>query len=200
MKNQNIPFFELDGKRYEIKRNRYLQAEFDKITNQNSSLTEEEEKSFVLLQDKYANLERIAKRAKELEDKYYETFDEEAGKLYERAKAEYNKTLNSVVEFETMQKGIAQKVQNVGLSNAEQIVIRALQIDTDGKEIRTVKEANDIWCDYVDQVGKQTASNWLLYFVSYITGKDEDDDPFVAQAKAKAEQRANMKKGLKIVK
>lgn len=200
MKNQNIPFFELDGKKYEIKRNRYLQAEYDRIVSESSGLTEEEEKSFALLQDKYAGLERLAKRTKELEDKYYQTFEEKDGELYNRAKAEYDKVLKSVIEFEAMQKGIAQKVQNVGLSNAEMVLIRALQIDTSGQEIRSEVEANNIWCSYVDQVGKQTASNWLLYFISYITGKDEDDDPFVAQAKAKAEQRANMKKGLKIVK
>ena len=41
-KNNTIPFFEVNGNRYEIKRNRYLQAEFDEM-KRGMELSEDEQ-------------------------------------------------------------------------------------------------------------------------------------------------------------
>ena len=197
----NVASFFVEGKEFIIVRNRYLQAEFDSITKQGKTLTEEEETSYALLQDKYLRLEKIAVRVTELEDKYYETFDDADCEIYEKAKAQYDKVYKETVAFELAQNGIAKKVQKVAIDNAEKIVIRALQLDNKGNEIRSKEEAENIWCTYVDEVGKNVATEWLLYFIQYLTGSDNvEDSPFVAQAKAKAEQKANMKQGLKRIK
>lgn len=197
----NVARFEVNGNTYEIIRTRYLQAEFNRISEENKELSPEDEKGYALLQDKYARLEKLSNRVKELEDKYYESFDDADGELYEKAKAQYDKVYQETIDFELNLNGIAKRVQKIAIDNAEKILIRALQIDKEGKEIRTYKEAEDIWCSYVDEVGKNTAVEWLLYFVNYVTGNDSvEDDPFVAQAKAKAEQKANMRQGLKKIK
>ena len=55
------PYFEVDGKTYEIERTRYLECEYEKITSQ-SSLTADEEKAsanYLKLQSEY---EEIAKK------------------------------------------------------------------------------------------------------------------------------------------
>lgn len=197
----NVASFFVEGKEFIIVRNRYLQAEFDSITKQGNTLTEEEETSYALLQDKYLRLEKLAERVNELEDKYYETFDDADCEIYEKAKAQYDKVYKETVAFELAQNGIAKKVQKVAIDNAEKVVIRALQLDNKGNEIRSKEEAENIWCTYVDEVGKNVATEWLLYFIQYLTGNDNvEDSPFVAQAKAKAEQKANMKQGLKRIK
>ena len=198
---KNIARFEINGKEYIIKRNRYLKAKYDEMIDESNSLTNDEQKSYALLEEKYGRLDKLARRVKELEDAYYESFDEEAGALYEKAKEHYDKLLNETIDFELQQNGIANKVKKSTLDNAEKLLICALQIDENGKEIRTKEEAQNIWCDYVDEVGQNSAIEWLLCFVNYITGNDKvEDDPFVSQAKAKAEQKANMKKGLNKVK
>ena len=200
--NTNVATFKTNGKTYQIKRNRYLQAELEEIkANNDNALSAQEEKNYTILQDKYATLERLAVKVKELEDKYYETFDEEAGAIYKRAKAHYDEMFEETAQFEVEQNGIAQKMQKVAIDNAEKVVIVALQKDEKGNTIRSEQEATDIWCSYVDEVGQQSAIEWLIYFTNYLVGNDKvDDDPFVAQAKAKAEQRANMRKGLKMAK
>lgn len=194
---KNVARFAVDGKTYEIERNRYLQAELNKITEENEDLSAEEEKSYALLQDRYARLEKLAKKVAELEDAYYENFEEDIRVVYERAKAQYEKMYEETVDFEVSQNGVAKKVQKVAIDNAEKVVVKALQIDNKGNKIREEQEALDIWCAYVDEVGRNSAVEWLLYFVNYLSGNDKvEDDPFVSQAKAKAEQRANMKKGV----
>lgn len=201
MKN-NIPFFELNGKTYTFKRNRYLLAELDLIKEENK-LTPEEEQSYVLLQDNYNRLGKLQERVKELEDRYYETFDEKDGEIYEKAKATYEKLLMEVSQRELDTNGLSKKIEKQAIDNMEKLIIIALQKDENGKDIRTPKEAEKIWCDYVDEIGTNNASEWLIYTFNYITGNDEanDENPFISQAKARAEQRAkNRKEGFKRIK
>ena len=201
--SRNVATFTTNGKKYEIKRNRYLQAELEEIksNNEESTLSAQEQKNYAILQDKYSTLEKLAKKVKELEDKFYEKFDEKAGELYDRAKSYYDKVFAETAQFEVEQNGISQKVQKEAIDSAERLVIVALQKDEKGATIRSEEEATNIWCSYVDEAGQQTAIEWLMYFVNYVVGNDSvESDPFVAQAKAKAEQRANMRKGLKMEK
>ncbi len=201
MKN-NIPFFELNGKTYTFKRNRYILAELDLIKEENK-LSPEEEQSYVLLQDKYNRLAKLQERVKELEDKYYETFDKKDGELYEKAKTVYEKLLMEVSQSELDNNGLSKKIEKQAIDNMEKLIIVALQKDENGKDIRTHSEAEKIWCDYVDEIGTNNASEWLIYAFNYITGNDDENDenPFIAQAKAKAEQRAkNRQEGFKRIK
>lgn len=195
----NIPFFEVNGQKYEFKRNRFLLSELDKMKD-SRALTNEDEHNFAKLQDMYARLERLAKRVKELEEKLYETFDKADEEIYKRAKAHYDEMFDEVSAFEFEANGVIAKAQKASLDRAEQLVLIALQRGEKGEIVRTYAEAEDVWCSFVDDVGKNVASEWLLYMVNYFAGNDADEEnPFVAQAKAKAEQRANMKKGIKKV-
>ena len=117
MLNINVAQFKVNGKEYTIKRNRYLKAKFDEMVDKNSTMSNEEQKSYALLEEKYARLEKLALRVKELEDAYYEDFDDEAGALYEKAKAQYEKLLNETVDFELQQNGIAGKIKKATIKN-----------------------------------------------------------------------------------
>lgn len=189
--------FTSNGNTYEIKRTNYLIREFDRIKHENHKLTTEDEQALALIQDKYARIGRLGERVSELEKKFYETFSKEDEEIYERAKTHYEKEYADVVKFEAEQNGVTIKANNQSLDNAKILVILALQVDNKGKNIRTEKEAVEIWETYEEEVGLENSNEWLTWFINFISGGDNiEENPFVTQAKAKAEQKANMRKGI----
>lgn len=192
MSKNNIPYFEVNGKSYEIKRNRYLQAEFDEMRS-GLEMTDEEQVAYAKEQDFDARLEKLRVRKDELYEKYLETFDEADEDKYNKALAAYNRLIDEAGSMES----ISGKQRKQMLDMGEKLIIKALQINAKGETIRTDDEANNIWASFVEENGKLTAIQFVMYTINYIVGGDEDiENPFIAQAKAKAEQRANMKKGI----
>lgn len=192
MSKRNIPFFEVDGKTYEIKRNRYLQAEFDEM-QKSIELTEEEQLAYAKEQEFEARAEKLRDRRDELYAKYLETFDEADEEMYNKANNAFQKMLDEAGHIESVSGKIKRQMIDVG----EQLIIKGLQINDKGDNIRTEDEAKSIWESFVEKNGQIIAIQFVGYFTNYIMGGDEDiENPFIAQAKAKAEQRANMKKGI----
>lgn len=192
MSKTNIPYFEVNGKSYEIKRNRYLQAEFDEMRS-GLEMTDEEQVAYAKEQDFDARLEKLRVRKDELYEKYLETFDEADEDKYNKALAAYNRLIDEAGSMES----ISGKQRKQMLDMGEKLIIKALQINAKGETIRTDDEANNIWASFVEENGKLIAIQFVMYTINYIVGGDEDiENPFIAQAKAKAEQRANMKKGI----
>ncbi len=186
----NIPYFEVNGKRYEIKRTRYLMAELDALRGE-IEFTEEEEVRYTKEQQMSETLAKLAERKEELYEKFLETFDEKDEEMYNRARSAYDRMLD---EFGSMGNVSGEKNKKM-LDMAEKLIIRSLQLNEKGEEIRSAEEANDIWCSYVDEVGKVSAIQFVAYTSNYIVGNDEgDENPFVTQAKAKAEQRAQKRR------
>lgn len=185
-----IPFFEVNGKRYEIKRNRYLMAEFDSLSKE-IDFTDEEEIRYAKEQQMKASLEKLAERKEELYQKFLETFDEKDEEMYNRARDAYNKMLD---EYGRMGNVSGEKNKKM-LDMAERLIIRSLRLNEKGEQIRSDDEANEIWCAYVDEIGKVNAIQFVAATASYIMGDDDgDENPFVAQAKAKAEQQAQKRR------
>ena len=192
MIKKNIPFFEVNGKTYEIKRTRYLQAEFDEMKN-GIEMTDEEQVAYAKEQDFDARLEKLRDRKDELYEKYLETFDEADEEKYNKALAAYNRLIDEAGQMESVSGKQRKKMLDLG----EALIIKALQIDKDGKTIRTEDEAKSIWECFVEENGEVTAVQFVVFTINYIMGGDEDiENPFITQAKAKAEQRANMRKGI----
>ena len=196
-----IPTIYVDGNSYEIKRNRYILCEIDKF-RQKSVLTEDEQKSITILQDKYARLEKLARRLKELEDCYYTDFDDEIGAKYEKAKALYNELYADVADYEVKAQPALAKSQKAALDRMEQLVIFALTINsTNGETIRTRTEAEDIWCHFVDEIGRENAAEWLTYAFAYLSGQDEENtDAFFVAAREKSKQAMNLRRGIETAK
>lgn len=190
---KNIPFFEVDGKRYEIKRTRYLLAEFEKRKDE-LSLSDEEQIEYQKEIDKRKSLEKLSARKDELYDIYLETFDENDKNKYDRACMAYDELVKEIAKMGNVSGTYHQKIVDI----SEQLIIASLQWDINGKTIRTLDEANEIWSSYVDEVGEQQAIEFVSYAATYIiSGDDETENPFVVRARAKAEQQLQMKQGLK---
>lgn len=190
--NRNIPFFELNGTRYEIKRNRYLQAEFDKMKGE-KQFDDNEELEYVREQELQDKLEKLSKRKNELYDAYLETFSSEDEEKYNKACVAYDKLLEQL----SNSKGVTAKKRNEMIDMGEALIIKSLQINDEGEAIRTEEEAKEIWNDLVAENGAMFRIEFIVFTINYIMGNDEDfENPFIAQAKAKAEQKANMRKGI----
>ena len=195
MKN-NIPYFEVEGTRYEIKRNRYLQAEFDSLKEE-TQMTEEEQVAYAKESDFQERLEKLSQRKDELYAKYLETFDEKDEELYNKACKAYN----TLLENEGKGESLIGKQRKILIEIGEKIIVASLQINDKGETIRTEKEALEIWNNFANEIGEYSKLQFIVFTLNYIIGADEEiENPFIAQAKAKAEQKANMKKGLKMVK
>lgn len=190
---QNIPYFEINGTRYTIKRNRYLQAEFDEM-KKSRKFNDDEELEYVREQELTEQLEKLSKRKDELYDKYLDTFDDEDEAKYNKARMAYDILLVKLSET----KGVTAQKRRELVEIGEALIIKALQIDENGNTIRTQAEAKDIWDSFREEFGEVTKVEFIVFTINYIIGNDDDDtvNPFIAQAKAKAEQKANMKKGI----
>lgn len=192
MNKQNIPFFEVGGKRYEIKRTRYLQAELDDM-KRSFELSDEEQIAYAKEQELESRIEKLQARKNELYDKYLETFDEKDEALYNKACVAYSALIDELGATA----GVSAKQRKNVIDIGEKLIIKSLQIDNKGQIIRSEDEANEIWASFVEDVGQATTIQFVMFTINYILGGDEDEEnPFVAQAQAKAEQRANMKKGI----
>lgn len=196
MSKQNIPFFEIDGNRYEIKRTRYLQAEFDAMKS-DLDMTDEEQIAFAKEQELDERLEKLVARKNELYDKYLETFSEEDEALYKKACAAYDAVVDSYGSMESINAKQRKKMVDMG----EKLIIKSLQIDNKGNTIRTQEDADELWSRFVEEVGQANTIAFVLFALNYIIGNDDEiENPFLTQAKAraeqKAEQKANMRKGI----
>jgi hypothetical protein len=192
MNKNNIPYFEANGIGYAIKRNRYLQAELDEM-KKSVEMSNEEQIAYAKEQDFDARLEKLRNRKLELYDKFLTTFDEEDEKLYLKACNAYDMLIEQATHMESISLKQRQRMIDMG----EKLIIKSLQIDKDGKTIRTPEEAKTIWEEFVGECGQVTAIEFIVFTTNYIVGNDEEtENPFITQAKAKAEQRANMKKGI----
>ncbi|MCM1437790.1 MAG: hypothetical protein NC131_01070 [Roseburia sp.] len=191
------PYFEVNGERYEIRRSRYLMCELEKI-RESSNVADNDQHNVVKLQEMYRDLQKLKLRTDELFDDFMEKLTDEAEQRYERIKAKYEKLRDEVMEFELNANDVLHRLNKTVIDNAERLVIIALQRDSNGKEIRTHEQAENIWCAYVDEVGQKVAQEWLNALIEHITGEDEreDENSFLAQAKARAEQAQNRRAGL----
>lgn len=178
-----IPFFEIDGKRYEIKRTRYLLAEYDKLGEQ-TNLSNEDKANAVKTQNIISDIRRYAEKEQELWDKFCETADDEDERKYLKFKELREQATRQYAEFNDS----AIKLQKAGLDILEKIVIKGIAEQYNMSE----EQANEIWCSYVDEVGKNRAAEWLGYMSENLFGNndEEEDNSFLSQMRKRAEQKA----------
>lgn len=191
----NVPFFEVNGQRFEIKRTRYIQAEFDKLKRE-ISMSEEEEKQYAKEQEIIARMEKLSTRKEDLYDIYLETFAEEDLDKFKKAEQAYELLSEQLSKMPN----ITGKQRKKFIDMVEGVIIRSLQLDDKGEEIRGYETAKEIWENFVVENGEVVAIEFISYTANYILGIDggEEENPFLTQAKARAEQRAQKRReGLK---
>ena len=188
-----IPFFELNGRKYEIRRTHSLMADFDDM-KQSIEMTDEEMVAYTKEMDAQDRLDRLTERKNELYDKYLDTFDDTDKELYDKACAAHAELLNEIANSTNVTGNQRQRFVDVG----EKLIISAIQYNEDGKKILSYEEAKTIWESFVLEYGKVKSVEFIIYTTNYLIGGDDDiDNPFISQAQAKAEQKANLRRGIR---
>ena len=195
--NKIIPFFELNGQRYEIKPTRWLIAEYDKLGDE-SQLSNEDKANAIKAQSLIGDIQRYAEKVKELEEKYFETFDDEDERKYLKIKALYESKLDELTKLE-VESGSTSKLQKAGIDLLEKIAIKGLAEQYFNFD---ENKAQMIWEQYADKIGNNATIEWLTGMSECLFREDEEveENSFLSQMRAKAEQRAINRKNIKRVK
>ena len=195
---RTIPSFAVDGKTYEIKRTRYLESEYEKISEQNA-FTDEQQALLAKGTKLRMEYEELAEQFRPIKEKHFANMrDKELTAEYKAFKEELDELYEELTSFEIENKSVSiSALQKVAVNKAEKLLILALceQYDLDEKT------ASEVWCKYVDTIGISTAGEWVMFMLDALFNEEETTDPFLKQARAKAELKAEQRKGLlKVVK
>lgn len=190
------PFFEVNGNRFEIKRTRYIIAEYDKVTRE-SNLNPEDTQNVQKVQRLANDAKKFAERLEILEERYFETFDDEDERRYIKCKEMYDKIVDELSMLEATTKCTKIAIET-SARILENIVILALaeQYFNFNKELAT-----QTWESYVESLPSQNqAIEWLNLMADslFYEEPEENGNDFFSQKRKEAEQRAeNRKKALK---
>lgn len=192
MKNL-VPFFEVNGYRYEIKRTRYLLAEYQAL-QEHANLSVENRQNGAKVERLLSDLRKYAGKVKELWEKFEETFDDEDERRYLKAKALYDKAHEDLNNFEAETESV-EMLHKAGLKILEQVAIKGL---AEQYFSMNHEPAEKLWCEFVDNVGTHTATEWLSAMADCLFREEEPENDFLSQMRKVAEEKAtNRKIGLK---
>ena len=194
-----IPFFDVNGKKYEIKRTRYLLAEYQKLGEENNDLSNEDKANAIKAQNLISNIQRYAEIMKQCEDTFFETFDEKDERKYVKAKEIYERELETLTKLE-VESGSTTKLQKSGIDILEKVAIKGIAeqyFDFDESK------AKEIWEQFVDRIGNNATIEWLSAMSECLFSEDNEveENSFLSQMRKRAEEKAiNRKNGMKRVK
>lgn len=183
--NTITPFFEVDGKRYEIMRTRYLLAEYDKM-RENSNLSNEDKENAIKVQTLTADIHRYALKTQELWEAYEQTFNDEDERKYLKVKALYENAMSQLTKLE-VESGCTARVKKAGINILEKLAILGLaEQHFEGN----YEKAETIWIKFVESLGKDNVPEWLSAMSECLFTDEGDgtENPFLAQMRAKREK------------
>lgn len=188
------PFFEVEGKKYEIKRTRAIECEYEKIRRQNQPDDEQ-----LSLSNDYAKLmleyEEILEKYKLAKEEYFDdVLNKEKKDKYNAFKELADEKYNEMKEFELNNKNFSfDKLQDIAYNNGVELLMFGLEEQCNVSN----EEARNIWEKFVDNLGIYTAKDWINAMVQTLFEReDEEENPFLKIAKAKAQQRMEQRRGL----
>lgn len=186
-----IPFFEVDGKRYEINRTRYLIAEYDKLGEQ-SSLSNTDKENGIKAQSLIGDIQKYGEKAEQFWKKLEENPSKENRDAYYMFKEMYDNALNQLAKLET-ETGSTQRLQKEAIDMLEKIAIKGLAEQYFNFD---ENKALAIWEKHAETIGNNATVEWLTAMSDCLFKEDEEieDNSFLSQMRKMAEERANSRK------
>lgn len=180
------PYFEVNGNHYEIKRTRFILAEYDKM-REKAELSADDQQNILKIQNMMADVNKYAKKVSELEEKYFETFDDEDERRYLKAKSLYEDTFNKLAALEA-ESGSTQRVQKASIDLLEKIAIKAI-----AEQYFDMNEslATEVWESFVDEMGNDNIVEWLTAMADclFIEREETEENSFLKEVRRKNEQK-----------
>ena len=188
-----IHSFVVDGKTYEIRRTRYLECQYEQISQENN-FTDEQQALLAQGTKLRMEYEELAEQFSPIKEQHFANMrDKELTAEYKAFKEELDELYKALTDFEINHKEVSMSaLQKVAVDKAERLLILALCEQHNLDE----ENAKAVWCKYVDEIGVATASEWVMFMLDALFNEEETNDPFLKQARAKAELKAEQRKGL----
>ncbi len=188
--NNILPSLEVNGVTYEIRQSRYLLAEYNQM-GENTSLTEEDKVASVEIQSLMKDVKKYGEKLKELEEKYFETFDEEDERKYFKVKELYDNASKKLSIAEISNNSF-EKLQRESINYLEKLAIKGIaeqHFDMD------MAKATELWQSFVDDKGKGYVTEWLLSMSDCLFNDEEkrENDPFLSKVRAKSNNQKFLK-------
>lgn len=193
------PYFEVEGKKYEIERNRAIECQFEKIREQNK--LDDDKLSLVTDYKKLVNeYQEILEKYEDVKNDYFDNvLDKDKKEKYKAFKELSDEKFNELKEFELKNKNLSlDELRNLTYKNGVELLVYALS----EKYKISQDEAKNIWEKFVEHFGIETAKEWIELMIQTLFEKDdeEEENPFLKQAKAKAKLKMEQRKGLSKIK
>lgn len=192
MNNRINPYFEVDGQKYELKATRYLIAEYQKIGKE-VEVSNEDKQNAIIIQNFMSDIKKYLLKTKELEDKYFDTFDDEDERRYLKAKALYENKLNELAKFEA-ETGSTTRLQEQGVMVLEKTAIIGL---AEQYFNFNQNQAKIVWDKFVETIGKEDKEEWLSYMSECLFKTNEEEvqeNSFLSRMREKKLKQNNYKK------
>ena len=190
------PYFELNGNRYELKRTRWLLAEYTKI-NEENPLSEEDRANAVKASNLVADVKKFAEKAEECWDKLCEEPTEENQRVYLMFKAMSDKAIADYNAF-IVNKDTLNTALKHNIDILEKMAIKAL-----AEQYYNMNEnlARETWEAFVESCETHAEVNeWLYAMSECLFGEDDDKDDkgFLSQKrKMDAEREQNRQSAIR---
>lgn len=190
------PYFEVEGKKYEIMRTRALECEYEKVREENK-ISEEDESLF-------SDYMKMINDTTEIEEKYEVAknayFDDILNKdkkaKYLAFKELYDEHHKEIRQFAIEQKEMLSNTQDRAYENGVKVLIFGLCEQCKVEQ----EKAREVWGKFVEHFGESVARDWISAMTSALFGEEDEENPFIKAQQAKMEQRYNQRKGLSRVK
>lgn len=188
-----IPFFTVNGQTYEIKRTRYLIAEYDKLGEQ-TNLSNEDKENAIKAQSLIADVQKYGTKAEEFWKKLEENPSKETRDNYYMFKEMYDNALNELAKLET-ETGSTNRLQKEAVDILEKIAIKGLAEQYFNFD---ESKAQAIWEKHAENLGNNATVEWLMAMSECILKEEEEveDNSFLSQMRKRAEEKANFRKNI----
>lgn len=191
-----IPFFELNGQKYEIKPTRWLIAEYDKL-GEESQLSNEDKANAIKAQSLIGDIQKYADKVNEYWELLEKKPDKETRDTYYFYKEMYDNSLEQLTKLE-VESGSTTKLQKAGIDLLEKIAIKGLAEQYfNFDEVKAQK----VWESYVDTLpNHEIVIEWLTSMSECLFRSEEEleENDFLSQMRARKEQQAlKRKNGIK---
>ena len=181
------PYFELNGNRYEIKRTRWLIAEYRRL-NEENPLSDTDKANAIKASNLVADVKKFAEKERECWENLCENPTEDNQRIYLMFKGMSDKAIADYNEFVSTNNTLQTATEH-SISILKMIVIKALAEQYFGMNEAL---ATQTWVGFAETIGETKEAEWLNAMAECLFVEEEEEDTgFLAQKRKMDEERAN---------
>lgn len=191
-----LPYFELNGNRYEFKRTRWLIAEHKRLGEENP-LSADDKANAIKANNLVADAQKLAEKVKELWEELCKNPTPENRATYSMFKEMSDEAIEKYNDFITKNDAVNTSFKR-SIDILEKVAIKALAEQYFGMNENLAKQTWEMYVDTLDD--HDQVAEWLMAMADCLFNEDndEEDTGFLAQKrKADMERENNRKSALR---